>query len=260
MTLGNETKMRLLVITQGEYGKRILENIRRYAPESWTIEEWSAPRVLPAVIDYPEDFLPAQMPPADLILSLGEHPGVAELLPDIATASGARAVIAPVDRVDWLPRGLMNQLNRWLADRGVHAVFPKPFCTLTEESYNYGKHRVEYHEPLVAEFAHYFGQPCFEVNCQDGVIGQVRTSRDAACGCARFVAERLPGTSVDSAEQEAGMLHHHYPCLASMGIDPDFHDTIMHISGRIMKEAIEQEIKTEKTPAPYFTPQGRVDA
>ncbi len=66
------------------------------------------------------------------------------------------------------------------------------------------------------------------------------------------------GIPVDEAEQEAGMLHHHYPCLASMGIDPDFHDTIMHISGRIMKEAVEEQIKQDKTPVPYFVPHGRV--
>ena len=252
--------MRLLIVTQGEYGKRILENIRRHAPDSWNVEEWQAPRVLPAVMDYPEDYLPKELPTADLILSLGEHPGVAELLPDIATAARARAVIAPVDRVDWLPRGLMNQLKRWLADRGVSSVFPKPFCTLTEESYNYGKHRVSYQDPLIAEFARYFGQPSFDLVCRDGVIEQVRVCRDAACGCARFVADRLPGTSADNAEQESGMLHHHYPCLASMGMDPDFHDTVMHISGRVMKEAIEQEIRAEKTPVPYFTPQGRAEA
>jgi hypothetical protein len=252
--------MRLLVITQGEYGKRMLENIRKYAPDGWIISEWQAPPALPAVIDYPEDFLPAQMPPAELILSLGEHPGVAELLPDIAVAAGARAMIAPVDSVAWLPRGLVNQLKRWLADRGVNAVFPKPLCTLTEESYNYGKQRVHYEDPLIAEFARYFGQPCFQVECRDRVIEQASVRRDAVCGCARFVAAHLPGIGVDDAEQETGMLHHHYPCLASMGIDPDFHDTIMHISGRIMQEAVNEEIKEHKSPVPYFIPQGRVEA
>jgi len=252
--------MRLLVITQGEYGKRILKNIRLNAPEHWQIKEWEAPRALPAVIDYPEDYIPARMPPADLLLSLGEHPGVAELLPEIAKASGATSVIAPVDRLDWLPRGLMNQLQRWLADLGVKAVFPKPFCTLTEASYNYSKHRVVFQDPLIAEFARYFGQPSFAITCHSKTVAEAKVMRDAACGCARFVAEGLIGTSADDAEQEAGMLHHHYPCLASMGIDPDFYDTIMHISGRIMKEAVEEEVKPEKTPLPYFVPHGRVDA
>ena len=91
------------------------------------------------------------------------------------------------------------------------------------------------------------------------MIEEAKVVRDAACGCARFVAEGLIGTLADDAEQKAGMLHHHYPCLAAMGIDPDFHDTIMHISGRIMKEAVGEEVKPEKTPTPYFAPHGRVD-
>jgi len=251
--------MRVLVITQGEYGRRILDNLRAHAPATWTVMAWEAPKVLPPVIDYPEEYVPAEMPPADLILSLGEHPGVAELLPDIAQRTGATAAIVPVDRVEWLPGGLMNQLSRWLADKGVYAVFPKPFCSLSEGTYNYGKHRVAYENASIAEFARHFGQPAFRIACADKRIAQVEVLRDAACGCARFVAERLVGVPVDEAEQEAGLLHHHYPCLASMGIDPDFHDTVMHISGRIMKEAVAAEIAAEKTPTLYFTPQGRVD-
>lgn len=251
--------MRLIVITQGDYGKRMLENIRRHGPADWEVGEWEAPRVLPPVIDYPEDYLPPEMPAADLILSLGEHPGVAELLPDIATLTGARAVIAPVDRLEWLPKGLMNQLKGWLAAKGVNVVTPKPLCTLTEESYNYGRHRAYYEDPWIAEFARHFGQPVLAIVCQGQTIARVKVIRDAVCGCARFVAEGLVGVSADDAEEKAGLLHHHYPCLASMGIDADFHDTIMHISGRIMKEAVEAEIEAVKTPARYFTPHGRVD-
>jgi hypothetical protein len=42
-------------------------------------------------------------PPTDLILSFGEHPGVAELLPDMVQMTGARAVVAAVDNETWLP-------------------------------------------------------------------------------------------------------------------------------------------------------------
>jgi hypothetical protein len=60
------------------------------------------------------------------------------------------------------------------------------------------------------------------------------------------VAERLVGVPADDAEQEAGMLHHHYPCLASMGIDADFGDTLMHVSGNILREEVGEQVKPYK--------------
>jgi len=76
--------MRILAIVSGEYGVRHVDNIRRHAPEGWTIESWKAPAAFPLVIDYPEDFLPKSFAPADLILSFAETKSVAELLPEIA--------------------------------------------------------------------------------------------------------------------------------------------------------------------------------
>jgi len=56
----------------------------------------------------------------------------------------------------------------------------------------------------------------------------------------------LIGVSVDDAEFTVGMAHHHYPCLASMGIDSDFGDTLMHISGNLIKDHIADQVKPFK--------------
>ncbi|MBS1251132.1 MAG: hypothetical protein MAG451_00162 [Anaerolineales bacterium] len=251
--------MKILAVVQGEYGRRIAANIDEHKPAGWTINTWRAPAVLPPIVDYPEDYLPEELPAADLILSLGEDPGVAELLPDIVQMTGADAVLAPVDNVAWLPPGLMKQLARWLDDVGASAAFPKPFCSLTETTYNEKRHKTEYDIPLIAEFAAHFGRPEFRVEYdEDGsAVTKVEVVRDAACGCARHVAEHLAGAPADEAEHEAGMLHHHYPCLASMGIDPDYSDTLMHVSGNVLKDAVADQIKPHKTPPKYFRPSGR---
>jgi len=235
----------ILAIVNGEYGRRHVHNLRAHGPSSWKIGMWEAPAVLPPVIDYPEDYLPASLPPADLILAFGEHKGVAELVVEAARMTGARAVIAPVDREEWLPRGLARQLRGWLADIGVTCVTPKPLCSLTGSHYNVRRHRMEYHDPLIAEFARYFGQPEFRitVDADKRIITEVEVVRDAVCGCARYVARGLIGVSVDNAGFEAGMLHHHYPCLAGMVKDPDFNDTLMHVSGHIMREQVEEEVR-----------------
>ncbi|RME33273.1 MAG: hypothetical protein D6793_09990, partial [Thermoflexia bacterium] len=118
--------MRILAIITGEYGQRHVENLRAHAPADWEIHVWKAPPSYPPVIDYPEDYLPDDLPPADLVLAFGEHPGVAELVPEVVRMTGAKAVIAPVDREEWLPRGLARQLRGWLAQMGVACVTPKP--------------------------------------------------------------------------------------------------------------------------------------
>jgi hypothetical protein len=241
--------MHILAIISGEYGQRHVDNIRAHAPTDWVVKVWKAPSVLPPVIDYPEDYLPDALPPADLVLSFGEHPGVAELLPDIARMTGARAVIAAVDSETWLPRGLARQLRGWLQDMGIACVTPKPLCSLTETHYSIGRRqRIEYHDPLIAEFSRYFGQPdlLITVDPESRRITSAEVLRDSVCGCARYVAQRLVDVSADNAEQEAGLLHHHYPCLASMGVDTDYGDTLMHISGNLLKNNVGAQVKPFK--------------
>jgi hypothetical protein len=158
-----------------------------------------------------------------------------------------------------LPPGLVNQLRGWLAELGVAAVFPKPFCTLTETTYNQPPITVKYDDPLIREFARGFGRPRLNVQVSaDRRVAAVEVERDSACGCARHVAEGLVGCPVDAAEQRAGMLHHHFPCLASMNQDADYHDTLMHVSGNVVREAVKAELKDHIEIA-YLRPTGRVD-
>lgn len=252
--------MKILAVVAGEYGRRIAHHVHEYGPKTWTVNEWTAPARYPIVIDEPRDFLPDALPQADLILALGETPGVAELLPDVAKMTGAKALIAPVDRVEWMPKGLTNQLRGWLKEIGVVSVFPKPFCSLTENSYSVRGQRVEYDNLLIAEFARYFGKPRVNVSVDEEsrTIATVEVERDAACGCMRYIAQGIVGTKVDDAEFQAGMLHHHYPCLASMGIDLDYSDTLMHVSGDISRDALSAAVKPYRQIL-YFRPDGYVE-
>jgi len=241
--------MRILAVNTGDYGARHVSNICKRKPEDWEVEIFQAPVLLPVVIDYPEDYLPAELPRADLVLSFAEHKGVAELLPDIVRLCGGRAVIAPVDNEAWLPRGLARQLRGWLDAMGIVCVTPKPLCTLTENRYRISRTDwIEFDDALIAAFARHFGQPEMEISVdpQTKEIVSVEVHRDAVCGCASHVAEGLIGVSVEDAEKQAGLLHHHYPCLASMGIDSDYGDTLMHISGNIIKDVIGRQVRPFK--------------
>ena len=242
--------MKILAVISGEYGKRHVRNIREFGPKSWEIETWQTPPVFPPFIDDPEDFLPDQLPLSDLILSFAEHKGAAELLPDIAKMTKAQAVLVAVDDEVWLPRGLDQQLHGWLEEAGVDCVTPKPLCSLTETTYGVTRFETaDYNNPLIAEFARYFGQPklSLEIDPDSRTITSAEVIRDAVCGCARYAAEGLIGLSADEAEEKAGLLHHHYPCLASMQKLPHFdHDTLMHVSGQVLKNNVGAQVKPYK--------------
>lgn len=253
-----DSTLRILAVTQGLWGERIADNIQAQAPPDWKVTAWAAPRVLPPVIDYPEDYLPEAFDPADLVLALGEVSGLAQLIPDIAQMCGARAVIAPIDRNASLPPGLAKQLEGWLGRMNVAVAFPKPFCSLTPGQYNRTPLVRANDDPIIARFAEFFGRPEFELTVEDGRIESVQVKRDAACGCARYVAERLVGEPVEDSIEQAGLIHHHFPCLADMNKDPHYRDTLMHVSGNFLKDAIKDQVQSHLSIV-YVRPQGRVE-
>jgi len=249
--------MKILAIISGEYGQRHIDNVRANGPNYWQIEVWKTPTAFPPVIDYPEDYLPESFPTSDLILSFAEHKGVAELLPDIAQMTGANSVLVAVDNETWLPTGLARQLHGWLERVGVNCVTPKPLCSLTESDYGITrKDRITYDDPHIAAFARYFGKPELEIEVDptSRKIISACVKRDAVCGCTQHISEGILGLSADEVEEKAGLLHHHYPCLASMTKLNDFnHDTLMHESGYVIKDNINRQVKPYKTTR-YISP------
>lgn len=226
--------MRILGVIQGHFGERKVETWRKHGPSHWEVLELRIKGPLPAMMEDPREFVPPGVPQADLVVSLGEEPGVAELLPEIVKASGARAVIVPVDNRAWVPPGLGKQLERTFSRMGVASAFPVPFCALKES---------DSEDPLIREFAQYFGLPEVELEVEGERIKGGRTLRSAPCGSTYFVVENLRGERVQDAEERAGILHHNYPCLATMNIDWQFQDTLMHRAGYLVKDAVKRALK-----------------
>lgn len=254
-----ELKMRILVLTQGPYGERIARNLRETAPSDWIVKEIALPKRLPALIDEPEEFTPANVPQADIVLAAGESLGAAQLISEFVKRSGARSVIAPIDNSAWLPPGLANQLKTELVGMGVAVVFPKPFCSLTENTYGFRRAAQLYNDGLIAEFARHFGRPKLKikVNPETKLIEHVEVLRNSACGGVAHAAKGLMGIHADEADTKAGLILHHYPCLCSMNqewLDDRLYDTLMHASGYIINEEVAEQVKPYKTPTQYLTP------
>lgn len=229
--------MRILIAIQGNYGQRIVDAVKKFGPSDWEVNSYTFPTTLPVIIDDPEPFLPRELPQADLLISLGEHQGMAQMIPDMVQKSGAKAVIAPADNRTWLPPGLAKQVKGKLERMGVDMAYPVPFCSLAEK---------DSQNPHIREFAKYFGRPALKVDFDLENIKQAKVLRDAPCGSTRYVAEGLAGVWERDAVEKSGLLHHQYPCLATMVKDQEFDDTLMHRGGLMTKLAVEKGMKEAK--------------
>lgn len=227
--------MKILFSVQGRYGERVAENVRANGPKEWDVSVLRLPARLPAVIDDPGEFLPSPLPSAELLVSLHETPGAAELIPDIAKGCGATAVLGAVDDRNACPAGLENQVRKRLAAMGVAHAFPRPLC-----GFDGGPNR------RLSEFAAKFGRPKFRIEREGDRVASVQVLCDTPCGSAKFVASVLTGVRVSEAPDAGALRHHHHPCLASMEIDPDLQDTIMHLSGHILRAALKSALHEDK--------------
>ena len=226
--------MRIVAIIQGKFGQRFVDHLQKAAPEPWQTVGYDYKGNLPAVIDNPQEILPKDLPEADLLLYLGQNNKLAELIADIAAECKVKAVIAPVDNRALLPTGLANQTKRQLSKMGIDTVSPDPFCALTEE---------DSENPIIKEFARYFGKPKLEVGLSEGQIDRVSLIREAPCGNTHYVAERLSGVNIKDALERAGQLHREHPCMASMNMDREIGDTLMKKAGALLEKAVAEAME-----------------
>ena len=228
--------MRLLVFTQGGYGERVLDNLRRRAPKEWTIEHEALPETLPPIIEEPEKHVSGLKLSGkwDLILFLGESPSAFSLLPAIVRRLSARAIVAPVDDYSWLPLGLERQIRSELEGLGVKTVFPRTFCTLKPVGV-----------PPVDEFTRIFGSPRLGIAVEGGKISRVDVMRGAPCGSTWYMAEKLPGSWVEEAAARAAIFVQIYPCLASRRVERLLGDAPIHVAGHLAERAVEDALKSE---------------
>ncbi|AEG18407.1 DUF166 domain-containing protein [Methanobacterium paludis] len=221
-------KIRIFILSCGEYGSRIINNIANKGLGSSIIGLHEFPDDLPEFIDDFEEYIPKELPECDLILSLDLYGDINMVIPAIARKTGAKSIIVPIHDPAQIPPGLQREIEEAAGD--VTIVFPKPFCSLKPTG-----------DEVIDEFVKYFGKPEVEID-SDERIKSVKILRDAPCGAAGYVAENLEGLNVEDAEMEAGNKIHNYPCLASMKTDPMIGDTILHLAGYKIKEAVKESL------------------
>ena len=191
---------------------------------------------LPEVVDDPEPYLPRILPQVDLMLAIGLHPDLLAVLPKLIKMARARAAIVPIEDPKWCPPSLRTELQQSLDNLGIECAFPKPFCELDEAAGG-----------LVGAFVRRYqiGRPAVEVSLLGDLISEVRVIRSAPCGSTWYVAQQIKwsaASNLGNLEQVISKAHHGYPCTASMEVDPELKDTILHKSGYIIRDVVEKAV------------------
>lgn len=224
------------------YGRRIVENICERGFAHWIhwIHEFEVP-LTADFLDNPEEHLPTDLPECDLILSLGLPSDLQYTLPILASRVKAKAVIAPIDDSRWIPPGLRRQIEEELSEMGVASTFPKPACSLEKTG-----------DPYIDAFAEHFGRPKLEVEVEEDAIREVRVKRGSPCGSTWFIVEKLAGVenSQQRVRDEIAKAHHVFPCLASMIMDPELGDTVLHKSQYLIRGAVEEALRLNLNSGP----------
>ncbi len=220
--------IKIYILSSGKYSSRIVNNMAKMGFAENMVGIHEVDEDLPEFIDNVEEHIPQNLPEADLILAMGLFGDINMIIPAVTEKTGAKSIIVPIYHPKQIPLGLQKEIEEEVEGKTI--IFPKPFCTLKPVD-----------DPYIDAFAKVFGKPELEIQ-SNGIIKKINVKRGAPCGSTWFVAEKLESTPVDGAEMEAGSRYHNYPCLASMSVDNQIGDTLLHIAGYKIKEAVKMEL------------------
>ena len=83
----------------------------------------------------------------------------------------------------------------------------------------------------------------FKITIENDVIKEVKVLRSTPCGSSNFIARKLIGLNIRDAPSLAGLYTQVYPCLATHSRDPLLKEEMIHLSGELMKKAVEIAVK-----------------
>lgn len=154
--------MKVGVISDGKYGERARENVRKRFKVEWILVDFPSSQVV--------DELELELPPCDLYLSYVRHPDVA-----LEVASRGVPTLLAVSFGEGFLRQAMEKNPRVLA--------PPTMCSLE------GNTGVKAFD----EFARFFGRPKFGLEVEDGRITKVELLRESPCGSTAEASSTLRG-------------------------------------------------------------------
>lgn len=209
----------------------------------------------PDFIEEPEEYLPKSLPHVDFLLVVGIHQDLLSGLPEYLKNKDVLAVIVPIEDPSWLKAGLQMSILKEFEKVGIQAAFPKPFCALSKEYNEYNKigyYFTKEHD-YIHEFIDYFkiGVPIVSfLLSKDGKSIEDRcVIQSAPCGSTYYIVQKLKGEYIENGElslnEKISKAHHAYPCNASMDQDTILKDSLLHIGGYLIRNAIRRELNLD---------------
>ena len=203
--------------------------------------ELPSPSDLSALIDEPKKYMPKNIPKADLCIASGLHKDLLLELPRYLEKAEVKELVVPIEDFVEVPFGLRKQVEEKCQELSLESAFAKPFCSLETLENKPAISR------LVTELN--IGKPLLEIStarrgCSE-VIESAIVRRSAPCGSTWYIARKLTGieTTQEILRDAVAKAHHSYPCTATMGMDPEAKEPILHIGGYIIREAVENALK-----------------
>jgi len=262
LSQGVQKDLSLIFIYSGEYAVRVIRNlindpsfckscglycdyckynVYTYVGNIRAAVELPEPSELPAFIDDVEKYMPKKIPNSDVCIASGLHKDLLSELPDRLYRAGVKALIVPIEDFREVPSGLRKQIEEKCEELGLETVFPKPFCSLEPRE----------DKPFISRFVNELkvGRPSLEVSIakkgSDEVIGSTIVRRSAPCGSTWYIARKLIGVKIDREVlyDAVAKAHHSYPCTATMAVDHEVKEPILHIGGYIIREEVEKAIR-----------------
>lgn len=214
---------------------------------------------VPDFIEDPEEYLPKSLPQVDFIMVVGIHQDLLSGLPEYLKGKNVKAVIVPVENPKWVQPGLQVQVLEAFESYGIQAAFPKPFCALSKElnEYNQEGFNITKKRHYIIDFIDHYkiGVPMvsFLLSKDGKTIEDTCVLQCAPCGSSYFVVQQLKAKYLENGEvslnERISKAHHSYPCNASMDQDTILKDSILHVGGYLIRNAVRRALNLEEQEA-----------
>ncbi|AXV39457.1 DUF166 domain-containing protein [Methanobacterium sp. BAmetb5] len=189
--------LKVVIVTDGPYGERAFENIKKNFETEFVELEKPASMFMDE-IDIPEDEL-AKIKDANVLITYTQHPDLTLDLVDLVNKDVDYIIVAA-----WRGEGFKNQLEVY-----ENVTCPYIMCELEENG-----------NEVFDEFTSKIGKPEVDIQSENGQIVDINVVRSSPCGSTTFVADYLLDkySNVQDLENlpiEAGLKLQHYPCRAA---------------------------------------------
>ncbi len=262
MTLSGQDKLLTLVfVYSGDFAERVIRNLINdpsfckscglycdsckygaygYVRNIRAALELPKASDLPSFVDDAEKYMPKKIPKAHVCVASGLHKDLLLELPSQLQRSGVKALIVPVEDFVEVPSGLRKQAEEKCRSLGLECAFPKPFCSLEPSE----------DKPFISRFVNELkiGRPSLDISlgtyAGNDVVESAVVRTSAPCGSTWYVARSLTGVKTERKilYDAVARAHHSYPCTATMSVDPEVKEPILHIGGYLIREAVENAL------------------